>query len=63
MTTALMDDVGRRRPGAVAVRIRATQRAGHRPRLPSATAASLPDDIVDQWGQQSFPASDPPSNW
>ena len=21
------------------------------------------DDIVDEWGVQSFPASDPPSNW
>ena len=20
-------------------------------------------DIVDEWGTQSFPASDPPSNW
>lgn len=20
-------------------------------------------DIVDEWGYQSFPASDPPSNW
>jgi hypothetical protein len=21
------------------------------------------NDIVDEWGAQSFPASDPPSNW
>lgn len=22
-----------------------------------------PDDIVDVWGEDSFPASDPPANW
>jgi len=26
-------------------------------------AESRPSDIVDHWGEQSFPASDPPSNW
>jgi hypothetical protein len=28
-------------------------------------AAATPGvwDIVDEWGDQSFPASDPPSNW
>jgi hypothetical protein len=33
-----------------------------------ADATKVPDwdlawDIVDQWGAQSFPASDPPANW
>jgi hypothetical protein len=40
------------RPGAVLVRVR----------RPAADVPSL-DDIVDQWGVQSFPASDPPANW
>jgi hypothetical protein len=32
-------------------------------RVGGARAALPPDDIVDQWGVQSFPASDPPANW
>jgi hypothetical protein len=27
------------------------------------TAATPQPDLVDQWGMQSFPASDPPANW
>jgi len=32
-------------------------------RVGVSSAASPPIDIVDQWGEQSFPASDPPANW
>jgi hypothetical protein len=32
-------------------------------RVDHGAAADPPIDIVDQWGLQSFPASDPPANW
>jgi hypothetical protein len=32
-------------------------------RATGGTATSPPIDMVDQWGMQSFPASDPPANW
>ena len=39
------------------------QRGGALVRVGGVRAALPPDDIVDQWGVQSFPASDPPANW
>ena len=33
------------------------------PPVPVADVPSPDWDIVDEWGAQSFPASDPPANW
>jgi hypothetical protein len=34
------------------------------PQQPAATVVTATnDDIVDVWGMDSFPASDPPTNW
>jgi hypothetical protein len=44
--------------GGVAVLIRNTKGE-----MPVRTATGPPLDVVDQWGVQSFPASDPPPTW
>jgi hypothetical protein len=34
-----------------------------RPERTDTLSADPVDDVVDIWGKDSFPASDPPSNW
>jgi hypothetical protein len=33
------------------------------PAVPAARKERAARDIVEEWGIQSFPASDPPANW
>lgn len=57
-------------PIAARAQTRAQTGAAARPRVAAVLrrvgllpAESPSFDIVDCWGEQSFPASDPPSNW
>ena len=52
-----------REAGATAVLTRNTGLEIRELRVGVRTEAGPPTDIVDQWGMQSFPASDPPANW
>ncbi len=72
MTTVLIraeqpDAPGVSSPASPAARLEAGAPAralvGLLVRVGGAGVALPPDDIVDQWGVQSFPASDPPANW
>ena len=74
MTLTLADSPEVRSPQVATIEIRAAT-VGARSRTP--TSADTPDrgqpgetaatgptiDIVEEWGLQSFPASDPPTNW
>jgi hypothetical protein len=31
--------------------------------VPEVSASDYVDAMIDEWGRDSFPASDPPSNW
>jgi hypothetical protein len=52
-----------REAGGTAVLIRSTALEIPDLRVGAGRPVDPPIDIVDQWGMQSFPASDPPSNW
>jgi len=69
-TTPPMPESSSDLPPGIPVLARAVESLGRRwpsvgtlPTVPTGDEDGRGWDIVEEWGLQSFPASDPPSNW
>ena len=51
------------RPGSVPELPHLARDVREHPADAGAKVSAVSGDIVDEWGRQSFPASDPPANW